>query len=45
MLEEKRKYFPETKIEPPTEKPTYVKKVLTLDEMDAAVEYEAGQHQ
>ncbi len=44
LLEEKNKYFPETSIESPTDKPAYTKKVLTLEEMDAAVEYEAGQH-
>lgn len=44
LLEEKRQYFPETKPEPPDAKPVYTTKTLTLEEMDAAVEYEAGQH-
>ena len=44
MLHEKRQYFTETEIELPTDKPAYVTKQLTLEEMDAAVEYEAGQH-
>ncbi|CAA6828038.1 MAG: Unknown protein [uncultured Thiotrichaceae bacterium] len=42
ILDEKRKYFAETEIECPTDKPAYVTKQLTLEEMDAAVEHEAG---
>lgn len=42
LLDEKRKYFAETEIECPTDKPAYVTKRLTLEEMGAAVEYEAS---
>lgn len=44
LLDEKRQYFAETEVESPTDKPAYVTKKLTLEEMDAAVEYEAGRH-
>lgn len=42
MLEEKSRYFPETTLEPPDRKPAYTARTLTLEDMDAAVEYEAG---
>ena len=41
-LDDKRKYFPETALEPPTLKPAYTTRTLTLEEMDAAVDFEAG---
>ncbi len=42
MIEEKRGYFPETVLEPFDQKPPYSTRTLTVEEMDAAVEYEAG---
>jgi hypothetical protein len=44
MLEEKRKYFPETKLQLPRQKPAYTTKTLTLEDMDAAIEEQAGLH-
>lgn len=44
MVDEKRHYFADTEIELATDKPAYVTKQLTVEEMDAAVDYEAGQH-
>ncbi|MEZ5534484.1 MAG: hypothetical protein R3F02_02560 [Thiolinea sp.] len=44
MLDEKRQYFAETGVESLTDKPAYVTRKLTLEEMDAAVDYEAGWH-
>ncbi len=42
MLEKKRDFFPETALENPGQKPVYTTRTLSLEEMDAAVEYEAG---
>jgi hypothetical protein len=44
MLEEKRKYFPETKLQLPRQKPAYTTKILTLEDMDSAIEEQAGLH-
>lgn len=44
LLEEKARYFPETRLESPTQKPAYTTRTLSLEAMDAAIEYEAGQH-
>ncbi len=38
----KRDFFPETALENPGQKPVYTTRMLSLEEMDAAVEYEAG---
>lgn len=43
MLEEKRRYFPETSLEPADQKPGYTTRTLSLEEMDAAIDFEAGQ--
>ncbi|MFI0399230.1 MAG: hypothetical protein ACH34X_09125 [Thiolinea sp.] len=42
LLAEKRQYFPETKLELPLQKPVYTVKTLSLEDMDKAVEEEAG---
>ena len=39
---EMRRYFPAGKLETSVEKPAYTTKKLTIEEMDQAVEYEAG---
>lgn len=44
QLEEMRHYFPLGKIEAPDQKPPYITKTVTLEEMDAAIEYEASLH-
>jgi hypothetical protein len=44
LLEEKRQYFPETKLKLPRKKPAYTTKTLTLEDMDAAIEEQAGLH-
>ena len=44
ILEEKKRYFPETELELPNQKPVYTTRTLALEEMDAAIEYEAGLH-
>jgi hypothetical protein len=44
LEQEKRKYFPETKLEPPDAPPVHKGRALTIEEMDAAVADEAGRH-
>lgn len=44
LLGEKQQYFPSTQLEAPEAKPAYTTRTLTLEEMDAAVEDEAGLH-
>ncbi len=44
MKEEMRKHFPTTEFEAFNQKPVYTTKTLTIEAMDAAVEYEAGHH-
>ncbi|MCP4696996.1 MAG: hypothetical protein GY862_09120 [Gammaproteobacteria bacterium] len=44
MQEEMRQYFPAREFEPPDQKPVYTTTTLSIEEMDAAVEYEAGKH-
>lgn len=44
VLEEKNQFFPETELETPNQKPVYTTRTLSLEEMDAAIEYEAGLH-
>ncbi|MCP4697121.1 MAG: hypothetical protein GY862_09765 [Gammaproteobacteria bacterium] len=41
---EMRQYFPACEFEPPDQKPVYTTTTLSIEEMDAAVEYEAGTH-
>ena len=43
QYEEMRKHFPAGKIEEAYKKPAYSSKALTIEEMDAAIDYEAGQ--
>ena len=45
MIAEKRKYFPETQFTLPKDKPAHTKRVLSIEDMDAAVDYEAGEQQ
>ncbi|WP_020396729.1 hypothetical protein [Thiolinea disciformis] len=45
MIMEKRKYFPETQFTPATAKPAYTTRTLSIEDMNAAVDYEAGEHQ
>lgn len=42
QFEEMRRYFPLGKIEAPDQKPPYVTRTVSLEEMDAAIDYEAG---
>ena len=44
LEQEKRKYFPETKLEAPDAPPVHKGRALTIEEMDAAVADEAGRH-
>lgn len=44
LLEEKTQYFPETELDLADQKPVYTTRTLTLEEMDAAIESEAGLH-
>ncbi len=41
-LREQRKYFPVTEIETLEQKPSYSTKVLSIEDMDAAIEHEAS---
>ena len=43
LQDEKRKYFPMTAIESPDQKPSFSTKVLSIEDMDAAIEHEASQ--
>lgn len=42
-VQQMREYFPATTLETPDQKPAYSTRTLTLEEMNAAVEFEAGQ--
>jgi len=42
LQDEKRKYFPMTAIESPDQKPSFSNQVLSIEEMDVAIEYEAS---
>ncbi len=42
LQEDKRKYFPVVAIESPDQKPNLSTKVLSVEEMNAAIEYEAS---
>jgi hypothetical protein len=44
MQEVKSQYFPEAALEAPNQNPAYTTQTLTLEEMDAAIESEAGLH-
>ncbi len=44
IKEEMGKYFPTTAFEAFDQKPVYTTKTLSIEAMDAAVEYEAGKH-
>jgi hypothetical protein len=44
MIAEKRKYFPETQFTSPTDKPAHTTRTLSIEDMNAAVDYEAGKH-
>lgn len=41
-FEEMRRYFPLGKIESPEQKPPYITRTVSLEEMDAAIDYEAS---
>lgn len=41
-LEEMRRYFPLGKVESPDQKPPYITRMVSLEEMDAAIDYEAS---
>jgi hypothetical protein len=43
LQDEKRKYFPVSAIESPEQKPSYSTKIVSTEEMNAVVEYEASQ--
>lgn len=42
QYEEMRKYFPAGEINKTLQKPAYTTKTLTIEQMDEAIEYEAG---
>jgi hypothetical protein len=42
LQEQKRQFFPVTEIESLDQKPSYSTKVLSIEDMDAAIEYEAS---
>ncbi len=42
LQEQKRLFFPVTEIESLDQKPSYSTKVLSIEDMDAAIEYEAS---
>lgn len=41
--QEMRQFFPQGTLESHDQKPPYTEKVLSIEDMDAAIEYEAGQ--
>lgn len=43
LYDEMRKYFPQGEIETADQKLEYTTRTLSLEDMDAAIEYEAGQ--
>jgi len=42
LLDEKRRYFPETSLAPADQRPIHTTRTLSLEDMDAAIEFEAG---